>query len=70
MVTPDFDTTPAGVVTFWNGLSQLGTRALTAGKATLATSTLAVGTHAITAVYGGSANDAGSTSPIVSQTVK
>ena len=70
MVTPDFGTTPAGVVTFWNGLSQLGTRALTAGKATLATSTLAVGTHAITAVYGGSANDAGSTSPIVSQTVK
>ncbi len=37
--------------------------------ATLSTSTLGVGTHPITAVYGGDANNSGSTSPTVNQVV-
>jgi hypothetical protein len=38
--------------------------------ATLATSTLPVGTGSITADYGGSTNDQTSTSPVLSQVIK
>jgi hypothetical protein len=59
--------TPAGTVTFKDGAGSLGSAALSAeGSATLEVSTLAVGSHTITAVYGGSADFAGSTSaPLV-----
>jgi hypothetical protein len=38
-------------------------------KATFSTSTLSVGTHSITAVYGGATDFSGSTSPALSQVV-
>lgn len=49
---------PSGTVTFKDGATILGTGTLSgAGVATFATTTLTVGVHAITAEYGGSAND-------------
>jgi streptogramin lyase len=52
-----------GTVTFYDGATNIGTGPLSAGTATLSTSSLSVGSHIITAVYGGDTNDAGSTSP-------
>lgn len=60
---------PGGSVTFMNGSNTLGSVAVSAGVATYSTSSLAVGTHSITAVYGGDPDDAGSTSGAVSVTV-
>jgi hypothetical protein len=64
---------PTGTVTFNDGTTALGTGTLsTVGGfqvATFTTSTLAVGTHSITAVYGGDANNAGSTSLVLTQTI-
>ena len=54
-----------GQVNFYDGGTTgtlLGTRSLGSGVATLATTTLSLGTHTITAVYLGSTNFAGSTS--------
>jgi len=58
-----------GTVTFQDGSTILGTGTLSSGAATYATSSLSVGSHSITAVYGGDANDAGSTSSTLTQTV-
>jgi hypothetical protein len=53
-----------------DGAVPLGTSGLNAsGVATFSTSTLAVGTHSITAQYGGDGTHTGSTSPAVLQTV-
>jgi len=61
---------PGGTVQFKDGATNLGSPAIvTGGVATLATSTLTVGTHSITAVYGGDANNLGSTSPAVNEVV-
>ena len=61
---------PTGNVTFMNGGTNIGGGTINAGGvATLTISTLAVGTHTITAVYGGDTDDAGSTSPAESITV-
>jgi hypothetical protein len=61
---------PTGSVTFMDGANTLGSAAVNAGGvAAYTTSSLAVGTHTITAVYGGDANDAGSTSSAVTETV-
>lgn len=60
---------PTGTVTFFDGSSQMGVCALSAGKATLPPTILAVGTHTITAAYSGSAGFAPSTSPAFTQTV-
>ena len=69
--------TPAGTVTFYScptntcsTKTSLGTGTLSSGKATLATSSLPVGTTYVEAVYGGSGNDGGSTSNVVAQVVK
>jgi hypothetical protein len=62
--------TATGTVQFLDGTTVLGTATLAGGAASFSTSTLAAGAHAITAVYGGDANNAGSTSAIVTQTVK
>src|SRR5207244_1706039 len=51
-----------GTVTFKDGSTSLGTGTLSNGTATLTLSTLATGPHSLTAVYGGDANDAASTS--------
>jgi hypothetical protein len=61
--------TPTGTVTFKDGTTVLGSGALSGGKATFATATLAVATHTITAVYAGTSSFAGSTSPALSQVV-
>jgi hypothetical protein len=55
--------TPTGQITFMDGLSTvIGTAALSSGKATVTTSTLALGGHTVTAVYGGDSTYASSTS--------
>lgn len=61
--------TPSGSVTFQDGSTVLGTASLVGGQATFATSALAAGSHAISAVYVGSTNIAGSTSAAVTETV-
>jgi hypothetical protein len=60
---------PTGTMTFKDGAATLGTSTLTGGVAAFATAALAPGAHSITAVYGGSANFAGSTSSVLTQTV-
>lgn len=63
--------TPTGTVTFYAGAALLGANDLDAGGVTtLAVSGLAVGTHAITAVYAGDATFAGSTSAPLQQVVE
>ncbi len=62
--------TPTGSVTFMDGITPLVTVPLNgSAQASLTTSTLIVGSHPITAVYGGDTTYAGSTSPIVNQVV-
>jgi hypothetical protein len=61
---------PAGYVTFMSGPNVLGKVPLdTTGHATYTTTTLAVGSHAITAVYSGSLRYLKSTSAVLTQTV-
>lgn len=60
---------PTGQVTFKDGVNTIGTGTLTGGVATTSTSTLTVGTHSITAAYGGDTNFSGSNSAALSQTV-
>jgi hypothetical protein len=57
-------------VTFRSGTASLGTAQLSSGIASLTTTALPLGTDSITAVYGGDANFAGSTSTAVSQVVE
>jgi hypothetical protein len=59
-----------GTVRFMDGPTCLGTAALNAGQATLTTSNLAPASKAITAVYSGDGNHAGSASPALMQTVE
>lgn len=60
---------PTGTVTFMDGAAVLGTGTLSYPNATFTTSTLSVGTHSVTAVYGGDANYGVSTSTPLSQVV-
>jgi hypothetical protein len=60
---------PIGTITFMDGNNILGTQTLTGATATFMTSALGVGSHSITAVYCGDANDLSSTSQAVTQTV-
>ncbi len=61
---------PTGKVTFNDGTTALGSAPLnSSGVATFQTSGLSVGTHSITAQYGGDANFTGSTSKALSQVV-
>jgi hypothetical protein len=61
---------PTGTVTFMNGTTTLGTATLEGGEASLTVNTLPIGSHAITAVYGGDANFTASTSAVLKQVVK
>jgi RHS repeat-associated protein len=66
-VTPS---TATGTVTFYSDGASIGAGGLSGGTATLGTSTLATGSHSITASYGGDSNDAASTSSPLTQTVQ
>ncbi len=64
--------TPAsatGTITFKDGSSAIGSATLASGKGVLALSTLSVGSHTLTAAYGGDAADSTSTSNVVTVTV-
>ncbi len=61
--------TATGTVTFKNGSTTLGTGTISGGTATYSTSVLAVGSHSITASYGGDTNDNSSKSSALTQTV-
>ena len=62
--------TPSGIVTFKDGTIVIGTQTLNnVGVATLTTSLLSVGSHSITAVYGGDNTFKTSTSAAFSQVV-
>lgn len=64
-------TIATGVVTFYDGASKLGQGTLDAsGHASVTTSALALGTHSLTAVYGGSAIYSASTSAAFQETVQ
>jgi Big-like domain-containing protein len=63
------DSGPTGNVQFFDGGTSLGTASLSGGVASMTTSTLTVGTHSITASYGGNTNFTGSTSSGLTQTV-
>jgi hypothetical protein len=66
---PGAGSTP-GTVTFKDGSTTLGTGTVNSSRqATFATSTLAEGTHSITAEYGGDSNFTTSTSAVLSQKV-
>jgi autotransporter-associated beta strand protein len=58
-----------GMVTFLDGTTSLGSALLSGGTARLSVSDLVVGSHTITAVYGGDDNFSGSTSAALAQTV-
>lgn len=61
---------PTGSVTFYDGTTSLGAVTLASGKATLLTSNLTIGTHSITAQYGGDSTFSGTTSsPALTQAV-
>jgi hypothetical protein len=60
---------PTGTVTFKDGSKTLHSVSLSSGKATYTTSSLSVGTHHITVVYGGSSGFLASTSPVLAQVV-
>jgi uncharacterized protein YjdB len=63
-------TIPTGSVTFMDGATVLATETLDKGKGILVTSSLPSGASKITAVYAGTTNITGSTSPVYVQTVK
>src|SRR6185436_16845519 len=70
--TPGGAGAPTGTVTFKDGATTLGTGTLSAGPiftAAFTTSSLSLGSHSITAVYGSDSNFNGSTSAILARTV-
>ncbi len=66
---PQFGGSATGTVTFKDGATTLGTAAVSSNLETITVSTLALGTHSITAAYSGDSNFTGSSSGIVSQVV-
>ncbi len=69
-VTASYGPAPAGTVSFVRGATALGSATLnSSGIATVTTNTLPTGVHTLTAIYGGSANDSGS-SGNYSQTIQ
>jgi len=70
-ITSGSPTAATGSVSFYDGATKIGTGTLAGNPAvaTFLTSTLAVGTHSITASYAGDSDNSAGTSPIVSQVV-
>ncbi len=60
---------PSGIVTFKDGSTPIGTGAVSAGHATLTATFATAATHSLTAVYGGDAANATSTSTVVNEVV-
>ncbi|WP_310412142.1 Ig-like domain repeat protein [Mycoplana sp. BE70] len=60
---------PSGTVTFKDGAATLGTSIISGTTASFTTTTLAMGSHSVTAVYGGDTSNAAATSAAVSVTV-
>jgi hypothetical protein len=60
---------PTGSVRLFDGGTQIATGTLAAGIASFTISSLAVGSHSLTAQYGGDPNNAASTSAVLIQTV-
>jgi len=60
---------PTGNVSFLDGGAVVGSGTLSGGVATFTTSTLTIGSHSITAAYGGDANFTASTSAVLTQVV-
>jgi hypothetical protein len=65
-VTP---ATATGHVTFYDGVTVLGTKPLTSGAASISTILLTAGSHKLKAYYGGDASNAAATSNVITQTV-
>ena len=61
--------TPTGSVTFYESGQQIGSGALSAGTASMSTSSLSVGSHALTAVYSGDTGYNVSSSAVVNTDV-
>jgi Bacterial Ig-like domain (group 3)/Domain of unknown function DUF11 len=61
--------TPTGALIFKDGTTPLGAAILLGGAATFTTNALAIGAHSITAVFAGTLDFYGSTSPALAQTV-
>ena len=61
--------TATGTVQFFDGTTLLGTSTVNGGSASLSTSSLTAGPHAITAQYSGNSNYNGSTSAVLTETV-
>jgi uncharacterized repeat protein (TIGR01451 family) len=61
--------TPTGTVIFYDGSNSLGSATLASGRALLSTSSLAAGSHAITASYQGTGTFAPSVSAVLNQVV-
>jgi unsaturated chondroitin disaccharide hydrolase len=68
-VKPATSGTPSGTVTFKNGTVSMGTGTLRNGQAVMTRSNLSVGSHSITAIYGGDANFTGSASAVLTQNI-
>jgi hypothetical protein len=62
--------TPIGDISFYDGTTLLGTGALNSGVATYSTSSLAAGTHSITAVYPGASEFTAVTSSALVETIE
>ena len=69
-VTPSGPYAPTGKVKFFDGTTGIGSATLSGGVAKLTKSTLAVGTHPITAQYLGDSFNSTSTSLVVNQVVQ
>ena len=68
-ITPQYSGQASGTVTFKDGATTLGSGAVSGNLASLTTSSLAMGTHFMTAVYGGDSNFTGGTSETWAQVV-
>ena len=64
-----FATPPTGTIAFYDGTTQIGTGTVAAGSATCTVTTLAAGTHSITAAYSGDSSYGPATSGAVSETI-
>lgn len=68
--SPAGSVAPTGTVSFFDGAAKLGTSALTSNlTATFVTSSLALGSHSITASYSGDTNFSGSTSGVLVESI-